>query len=203
MRRTRRVYPRDLPATVLDETWTRFHAALAPLRAAGKLDYVLFQMPRWFAPTRECHAYLDGIQARLPETRIAVEFRQSGWMTDERAPRTLDFLRRRGLVYVAVDEPQGTAASVPPCAETTSAELAVVRFHGRRAATWTKPNATTTERFGYLYDEDELREWVPRLHALARRSGAVRVLMNNCYRQYAVQNAKQLATMLAGAESRG
>jgi uncharacterized protein YecE (DUF72 family) len=196
MRRSRRVYPRDLPAAVLDELWTRFHAALVPLRAAGKLDYVLFQMPRWFAPSRESHAYLQSIQARLPDTRIAVEFRQSGWMTDERAARTLDFLRRRGLVYVAVDEPQGTVASVPPYAEVTSPDLAVVRFHGRRAATWTKPNATTTERFGYLYAESELREWVPRIHALARQSRAVRVLMNNCYRQYAVQNAKELATLL-------
>lgn len=203
MRRSRRVYPRDLPSVVLDEMWTRFSAALAPLRAAGKLDYVLFQMPRWFTPSRESHAYLDGIQARLPDTRLAIEFRQSGWMTDERAPRTLDFLRRRGLVYVAVDEPQGTAASVPPRAETTSGELAVVRFHGRRTATWTKPNASTTERFGYLYEGAELCEWVPRIHALARQSRGVRVLMNNCYRQYAVQNAKELASLLVGSESAG
>src|SRR6185436_1793120 len=71
MRRSRRVYPRDLPSAVLDEMWTRFHAAMAPLRTAGKLDYVLFQMPRWFTPTRDSHAYLDGIQTRLPDTRIA------------------------------------------------------------------------------------------------------------------------------------
>ncbi len=197
MRRTRRVYPRDLPPPVLDEMWTRFHAALAPLRDAGKLDYVLFQMPRWFTPTRESHAYLDAIQARLPATRIAIEFRQSGWMTDERAARTLDFLRRRDLVYVAVDEPQGTAASVPPLADATSAQLAVVRFHGRRTDTWTKPNATTIERFGYLYQESELREWVPRIQALAKQSRQVHVLMNNCYRHYAVQNAKDMAVLLA------
>jgi uncharacterized protein YecE (DUF72 family) len=201
MRRRPRVYPRDLPSPLLDEMWTRFHAALAPLRAVGKLDYVLFQMPRWFTPTRESHAYLEGLQTRLPDTRIAVEFRQSGWMTDARAPRTFDFLRRRGLVYVAVDEPQGTVASVPPHAEATVPELAVVRFHGRRTATWTKPNVSTIERFGYLYQEGELREWVPRIHALARQSRAVRVLMNNCHRQYAVQNAKELASLLAGSES--
>ena len=196
LRGGRRVYPRDLPPAVLDEMWTRFHAALAPLRAAGKLDYVLFQMPPWFTPSRESHAYLESIQPRLPDTRIAVEFRQAGWMTEERCDRTLDFLRRHGLVYVAVDEPQGTAASLPPIAEATSEALAVVRFHGRRTATWTKPNATTTERFGYLYEDAELREWVPRIHALARRSRGVRVLMNNCYRHYAVQNGKELAALL-------
>lgn len=196
MRRTRRVYPRDLPPAVLDEMWTRFHAALAPLRAAGKLDYVLFQMPRWFTPARDSYAYLDSLAARLPDTRIAVEFRQAGWMSDERRDRVLEFLRARDLVYVAVDEPQGTSASVPPLAEATSDTLAIVRFHGRRTATWTKPNVGTTERFGYLYDEGELREWVPRIHALARRSRGVHVLMNNCYRHYAVQNGKQLAALL-------
>jgi uncharacterized protein YecE (DUF72 family) len=56
------------------------------------------------------------------------------------------------------------------------------------------------ERFGYLYQEGELREWVPRLHALARRSREVHVLMNNCYRHYAVQNGKELAALLAEAD---
>jgi len=65
----------------------------------------------------------------------------------------------------------------------------------------TSANASTTERFGYLYADGELREWVPRIHALARQSRGVRVLMNNCYRQYAVQNAKELASLLTEAES--
>ena len=33
--------------------------------------------------------------------------------------------------------------------------------------------------------------------ALARRSREVHVLMNNCYREYAVQSAKQLAALLS------
>lgn len=199
LRRRRHVYPRDLPAEVRDEIWRRFHAALAPLRAAGKLAYVLFQMPRWFTPTRGHSAYLAGVPARLPDTRIAVEFRQAGWMAEERRARVLDFLGRHGLVYVSVDEPQGTPASVPPLAAVTSDALAVVRFHGRRAQTWDVPGATTTERFGYLYRADELAEWVPKLRDLARRTRAVHVLMNNCHRHYAVQNAKELAALLARA----
>jgi uncharacterized protein YecE (DUF72 family) len=195
LRGRRNVYPRDLPAGVLDELWTRFRNGIRPL--GGKLAYVLFQMPKWFTPTRESHAYLEEIPARLPEIPIAVEFRQAGWMAEERRTRTLDFLRRHGLVYVSVDEPQGTRASVPPVATTTSDALAVVRFHGRRKATWDRPGVSTTERFGYLYREDELREWVGRIRDLAGRSRTVHVLMNNCHRDYAVQNAKDLAGLLS------
>jgi uncharacterized protein YecE (DUF72 family) len=199
LRRQRRVYPRDLPDELRAALWERFHAALAPLRDAGKLAYLLFQMPRWFTPTRANAAVLAAVPDRLPGTPIAVEFRQAGWMAPERAARTLAFLREHGLVYVSVDEPQGTAASVPPVAAATSDDLAVIRFHGRRTATWTKPGATTTERFGYLYAPEELREWVPRIRALAARTRTVHVLMNNCHRQAAVQNAKDLAGLLAGS----
>ncbi|HJQ82946.1 MAG TPA: DUF72 domain-containing protein [Candidatus Binatia bacterium] len=195
----RSVYPRDLPPAVVDELWRRFHAALEPLRIAGKLSYVLFQMPKWFAPTRASHAFLEEIAPRLPGARIGVEFRQAGWMTEERRARTLDLLRRHGLVYVVVDEPQGTRASVPPVVAATVEELAVVRFHGRKTVTWDRPGVGTTERFGYLYRPDELAEWVPRIHELARRTRGVHVLMNNCHRDSAVQNAKDLAGLLASA----
>jgi uncharacterized protein YecE (DUF72 family) len=199
LRARRRVYPRDLPAAVVDELWRRFRTGLEPLEAAGKLDYLLFQMPSWFAPARASEVYLESLPVRLPGARIAVEFRQAGWMAPDRRGRTLDLLRGRGLVYVSVDEPQGTRASVPPLAETTSGVLAVVRFHGRRLDTWTRPGVGTTERFGYLYREEELAEWVPRIRALARRSRDVHVLLNNCHRESAVRNAKELAALLASA----
>ena len=199
LRGKRSVYPRDLPDTLVAELWRRFHAALAPLHDAGKLGYVLFQMPKWFAPSREAYRYLETLPTRLPDTTIAVEFRQAGWMRDERRARVVDLLRRLGIVYVSVDEPQGTPASVPPVAEATTDALAVVRFHGRKQATWNKPGVSTTERFGYLYRPAELRDWLPRLHTLARRTSTVHVLMNNCYRDHAVQNAKDLAELLTDA----
>jgi uncharacterized protein YecE (DUF72 family) len=201
LRAKRSVYPRELPAAVVDEVWKRFHSALEPLRATGKLAYVLFQMPKWFVPNREARRYLESLGARLPDAPIAVEFRQSGWLAPDRRQRVFDFLARTGLLYVSVDEPQGTRASVPPVAVATSDDLAVVRFHGRNEATWDKVGASTTERFGYLYAPRELREWVPRIRALAAKTRRVHVLMNNCHRDYAVQNAKDLAEMLADGAS--
>ena len=199
VRRAKSVYARDLPPGMLDQIWLRFRGALAPLASAGKLGYVLFQMPRWFVPSRESATYLEQVAERLAGFQVAVEFRQSGWMTERRAPRTLDFLRRTGLVYVGVDEPQGTAASVPPVAAATSEALSVVRFHGRRVETWTRPGVSTTERFRYLYRPEELREWVDRIRDLAGKSRQVYALMNNCYRHYGVENAKDLAGLLAAA----
>ena len=137
------------------------------------------------------------MQGRLAPLPVAVEFRQAAWMADQGRERTLDLLRRRGLVYVCVDEPQGTRRSVPPVAAVTSPDLAVVRFHGRRRETWERPGVSTTERFGYLYRPEELAEWVPAIRGLAHEARAVCVLMNNCHREYAVRNAKELATLLA------
>lgn len=197
MRRAHGVAADLLPSEVVDEIWRRFRANLQPLVAARKLAYVLLQMPPWFRSSDENLAVLDAARARLPGITCAVEFREAGWLASARADETLAWLRTRGLAYVCVDEPQGTRASVPPIAESTSDVLAVVRFHGRRVETWTRPGVGTTERFRYDYSAHELREWVPRLHALARRSRTVLALMNNCYRDAAVRNAADLATLLA------
>ena len=44
--------------------------------------------------------------------------------------------------------------------------------------------------------EGELQEWVPRIHELAEQTRETHVLMNNCYRSYAVDNARDLRTLL-------
>jgi len=197
LRGVRSVDAELLPPEIVDEIWRRFRANLEPLVAAGKLAYVLLQMPPWFAPSEEALASLEAAAGRLAGLACAVEFREAGWLAPPRAAHTLAWLARRGLAYVCVDEPQGTRASVPPVAEATSEALAVVRFHGRRVETWTRPGVPTTERFRYDYSRGELGEWVPRLHALAKRSGRVLALMNNCHRDAAVRNALDLTALLA------
>lgn len=197
LRRKRRLYPADLPPALIEEVWGRFRIALEPLRRAHKLAYVLFQMPPWFRATREGFAYIDEVGMRAAGLPIAVEFRHPLWMAERNRQQTLDFLRARGLAYVSVDEPQGTPASVPPVAESTSEAMAILRFHGRRRDTWAARGVGVTERFRYLYRRDELREWAPRICTLARKSRDVYVMMNNCYREYAVQNAKDIAILLS------
>lgn len=190
-----KLYLKDLPQVVTDELWAMFRQALMPLHSAGKLGVVLFQFPPWFLPGRAAKEYLSHLNQRLPEYVNAVEFRHGSWLNDSNAERTLTFLRDQKLAYASVDEPQGTSQSVPPVAAATAA-VAVVRFHGRRAETWTESNVGVLERFRYLYDEGELKDWVPRIRELASQTGEVHALMNNCYGDFAVRNAAQLATLL-------
>jgi uncharacterized protein YecE (DUF72 family) len=110
------------------------------------------------------------------------------------------FLEEHKEPLVMVDGPQGFKSSVPPIAATTSPDLAVVRFHGRRAETWEARGIPTVERFRYLYDRDELEEWVPRIRQAAAQAKDTHVLMNNCYANYGSTNARELAALLLEPE---
>ena len=116
-------------------------------------------------------------------------------MNEKNRERTFSFLRENNLPFVCVDEPQGFKSSVPPLAQTTS-DIALVRFHGRNRSTWEKQGITTAERFNYLYQENELREWVPRIKYLAEKTQQCHVLFNNCHEDKAVSNARQIKLML-------
>jgi uncharacterized protein YecE (DUF72 family) len=193
----RRIYSRDLPDEVRDEVWAAFVDGLQPLHEAGQLGALILQYPRWFFPVSESRQAILEARERLAGLRTAVELRNASWFNDRNRERTLRFLSDNAIPFVIVDEPQGMKSSVPPIAAVTSPELAVVRFHGRRAETWEKPNIPVVERFRYLYDRDELVEWVPRLHEAARETRDMHVLMNNCYANYGATNARELAHLLA------
>jgi uncharacterized protein YecE (DUF72 family) len=195
-----RLYPKDLSDEAKELVWSMFASALDPLRKSGKLGAVLFQFPRWFVRSRRSFDYLRelGERARYP---VAVEFRGGGWMDEDKRDSTLAQLEELEMAYVVVDEPQGFKSSVPPVVACTSPELAIIRFHGRNAETWEKPGLTAAERFRYLYSDDELREWVKPARELARQAKQVQILMNNCYEDYGVRNAAQIAGMLAARAS--
>lgn len=192
-----RLYPRDLPDKVIEESWKRFLGALAPL--GHKLGAILFQFPEWFPPTIANKNYVvecaDRLAALLPDAACAVEFRNEGWMRDgQRQQRTLDMLSDHGLTYVCVDMPQGFKTSIPPVAAAT-APLAMVRFHGRRSDTWDQRGVSTHEKFGYDYSRTELADWGPKIEEIAAKSRETHVLMNNCYRDYAVRSASTMAQL--------
>lgn len=191
----RNVYAHHLPADVLEEAWRRFGAALWPLHEAGRLGAVLFQYPPWFTPRHENRAELQALATRLPEYRLAVEFRSPGWLASERdRERTLALLEEHGLVFVCVDAPE--VSGLPRLLAITNPELAVVRFHGRSESTWGGHARTAAERFRYLYSESELAEFARPIAGLAREVAETHLLMNNCYRDYAVRNAQQLRDLL-------
>ena len=191
-----RVRAEELPDELRDEVFRLFVRALDPLRDAGKLGAVLLQFPPWFAPSRESAAAIERAVARLEGIAGTVELRHAGWFEGRVAARTIEFLRERAIPYVVVDEPQGHANSVPPLRAVTSPELAVFRFHGRRAETWAKPGVGVVERFRYLYDRAELSEWIAPIREAASAAKQVHVVFNNCYGNYATTNALEMAALL-------
>lgn len=191
-----RIYGKDLPGELYDEIWNEFKRGVEPLRSSGRLGAVFLQFPRWVFPSSEARDRILDARSRLGEMQLTVEFRHASWFNEKNAERTLRFLTDNKIPYVIVDEPQGLKSSVPPVAAVTSPELAVFRFHGRRADLWEKPGIPPNERFRYLYDEDELADWAPRIAEAARSTKQVHALMNNCSGNYGTTNALQLADLL-------
>jgi uncharacterized protein YecE (DUF72 family) len=196
-----RLYARDLPAEMRDEVWRLYLAGLEPLRANGQLGSVLLQFPKWFFPTGESRDLILEARQRLGEVHSAVEFRSETWFNEKNRDRTLRFLTDNSIPLVMVDGPQGLRSSIPPLTAVTSPELAVIRFHGRRVETWEATGIPVVERFRYLYSDDELREWVPRIREAAEDAHEMHILMNNCYANYGSTNARELAAMRAAEQA--
>jgi len=192
----KRIYRNDLPAELLDEVYKQFREALEPLVEAGKLGAVLVQFPKWVFPSNEARELILETQQRL-DLPIAVEFRHGSWFNEKNAERTVKFLQDNKIPYVAVDEPQGFKSSVPPVVILTNDELAVFRFHGRNTENWEKKDITPSERFRYLYDEDELADWTPKIASVAKQTKQTHVIYNNCFSNYGTTNAQEAARLLA------
>jgi len=191
----KRIYGKDLPAELYDVIWEQFLDGLKPLHSAGKLGAIFLQYPRWFFPSNESRDAIVEARERLGDVGLAVEFRNGSWFNEKNAERTIRFLEKYRIPLVMVDEPQ-TRSAVPPITAVTSPDLAVIRFHGRRVETWEAKGISVVERFRYLYDDDELGEWVPRVREAAAVTKSLHVLMNNCYANYGTTNARELAELL-------
>lgn len=197
----RNLYRGVLPDEAVAAVWQRFRDALMPLHSAGKLGAILFQFPQWFVIGRKSKDYIVECADRLSDFRIAIEFRHQSWLSERNREETLAFLEERDLPLVCVDMPQGFDSSVPPIAATTAGDLAMVRFHGRNLEAWEAKGLSAAERFRYRYEREELQEWVPRVRGMADATRETHVLMNNCYRDYAVRSARDLGGLLQDAGS--
>lgn len=184
--------PRE--ATIEEER--DFMALLEPIRSAGKLRGVHYQFPPWFTANARNMDYISRLPDRHPQDQLIVEFRHSSWAEPGRFDAVTELLEEAGMTYCIVDEPQLGSAAMPPHQVVTSPNLAVLRMHGRNYKTWYKKGATSADRFDYLYPEEELLEWVPRIRAMADRAHEVHVLFNNNRSNYAVVNGLQMGKLL-------
>ena len=168
--------PRELRA----EVFRLFLEALEPLRSAGKLGGILFQLPPYVVFKPYSLDYLEWAREQLGDDEMLVEFRHRSWLEEESRAETLSFLESLPATHVIVDAPRSeTAKNLVPTVLALTSPTAYVRFHGRNLSTWNKRGGSAAERFDYLYAEDELRDWVEPLRHLSQEAENAYALFNN------------------------
>jgi uncharacterized protein YecE (DUF72 family) len=184
--------PRELRAPV----FRAFLDALAPLRDAGKLGGILFQLPPYVVWKPSSLDYLEWAHDQLGGDTMLVEFRHRSWFEEDALPQVLRWLEERRMAYVTVDAPKVDAKNVPPTVVATTAPVAYVRFHGRNASTWNVRGGSAAQRFDYTYSEDELREWVGPLRELSGQAEQAYAFFNNNNQTNGVAQAPAGALLL-------
>jgi uncharacterized protein YecE (DUF72 family) len=162
--------------------------ALAPLREADRLAAVLVQFPHSFHYTVQNRRHLDALLQMLEGLPVACEFRSQEWL----AERVYQGLRARNVALVAVDEPD--LDGLLPRVAVPTADFGYLRFHGRNRENWW--HGDNASRYDYLYSEEELREWLPRIERLAESARQLVIYFNNHWRGQATENAVDLRKLL-------
>ncbi|MCX6375347.1 MAG: DUF72 domain-containing protein [Armatimonadetes bacterium] len=183
--------PKDITHSpnVDPEIFKRFIGSIGPIVENGKLGCILAQYPWSFKKQNSNVDRLMQLREEFGDLCVVVEFRNIGWMGKD----TFDLLRERRLGFCCVDEPQ-LKGLMPRVAIATSPE-GYVRFHGRNAQTWWHHDEAW-QRYDYLYSNDELKEWIPKVWSLASETEKTYLFFNNHYQGKAAQNAQAFAGML-------
>ncbi|MHA1652895.1 MAG: DUF72 domain-containing protein [Candidatus Thorarchaeota archaeon] len=150
----------------------KFFSLLHPL--VDRIAALLVQLPPWdLAEMADLEAFLSSLS---PDFRYAIEFRHKSWLQ----PSVMSLLEDYHVAYVIVDEPL-----LPPDLIVTT-DFAYVRWHGHGRKPW----------YDYLYSEDELKQWVPRLRELENEVGLVLGYFNNHFAGNAPLNALQMLHLM-------
>jgi uncharacterized protein YecE (DUF72 family) len=165
-----------------------FIKGISPFMDEDLLGSVLLQFPQGFHYTTFNRHYLKSLIDGLSPVPVSIEFRQKEWLKDS----VFDTLRELGAGFVCVDEPP-LPALIPPVVIDTS-DHGYIRFHGRNKANWY--GTDSKRRYDYLYSEDELKEWIPRILGLANKTKKTFVFFNNHAKAQAVNNARMLINLL-------
>ncbi len=177
------------------DVFEKFRNSLVPLTDRGRLASVLAQFPYGFFPNRESFDYLRKFKEEMGEVPLVYEFRNQTWVKEG----TFQFLEENGLGYCIVDEPK--IPKLMPYLPKATSETGYFRFHGRNK-NWF--NVPLKVRYDYFYSEDELKEFVPDIVAISKKTLKTLVFFNNCYSGAAAKNAAQMAKLLMenkGSES--
>ncbi len=105
---------------------------------------------------------------------VAIEFRNKYWFTDE----VYKILEKHNVALVA-----GQSSRYPEVRYVT-ADFAYIRMHGPE------------KLFASKYSVEQLEEWANYIRSISSNVKCVYVYFNNDFHGYALENAKELATLL-------
>ncbi|MFX1301186.1 MAG: DUF72 domain-containing protein [Promethearchaeota archaeon] len=159
-----------------DQRMQDYLQLMAPLRDAHRLGPLLIQLPPSFE-FQQVDVLETFLQTLPGEWEFVVEFRHLSWMQDE----TFDLLRRYQVAYCIVDEPL-----LPSRVEVT-APFSYIRWHGHGKKLW----------YYYLYNQEELEAWVPRVQEIAKQTPKdVYGYFNNHWHGFAARNCVEMMELL-------
>jgi uncharacterized protein YecE (DUF72 family) len=182
-----------------ERAFADFRASIAPLELSGKLRGILLQYHPRFVKSAQAKAELERVPALLDPLVPLIEFRHRSWLEEDERADTFSFLKRNRLAYVSVDAPRTRASNVLPPVAAATHPVAYVRFHGRNAKTWNIRAEKSSQRFDWMYAEQELAEWVEELGRLSSEAGEVYALFNNNRDDFAPRSAGILRGLLDSA----
>lgn len=170
-----------------------------PLAESQLLGAVLLQLSPKFLSS-----YEDGMTrlrslfeiVSTDRYRYAIEFRHRSWLNEKGTDLksdALDLLREFGVTNVVVDGP------ALPITRSLTSSNAYLRFHGRNFDIWfreEKEDDYRINRYDYLYTDEQLERWKPRIEEFIENADDVRIYFNNHGRAKAVKNALQMMDLL-------
>ena len=175
----------------------QFMEAVAPFSYSGKLGAFLLQLSPGFSPRSNRLEELDHLLSLFTGKKLALEFRNKGWVDDTHIEELARYCERKKITFVSVDAPEATHFTVFPYLElVTNPELAYMRCHGRNAEGYIR-GRTVAARFNHQYTEEELQEIASRALALSEKARETHVVYNNNASDYAIQSASRFQQLIS------
>lgn len=170
-------------------TYREFNDALRMLTENKKLGCVVAQFPHSFYNNSENIDYIKKLRDCLESVPMSVEFRNSRWLDIE----IYKILSRENIGFICVDEPviKGLVRQVG----IVTSDVGYLRFHGRNTEKW-YDHKESYERYNYLYDENELKEWIPKIKFIKEHSKVMFIAFNNHFKAQGAVNASMLQRLL-------
>jgi len=170
-----------------NDAFERFLYAIEPLKREGRLTAILAQFPYSFYEVKDNYNYILTFKEKMKDIPLVVEFRNYHWHGN----RSIMFLKQNNIGYCIVDEPK--LKGLMPYNPVTTTDIGYFRFHGRND-NWF--NASTSERYDYLYTKDELESFAVDIKAIVGSVRNIMVMFNNCHAGKSVKNAIEMINLL-------